>query len=309
MIAFITYSMVIIMSFLIIGMVSIMLPRANVAAERVDAVLAARSSIEDPAHPRDGELPTSGGAEIAFHDVTFSYSDAEGGEPVLSHLDFTVPSGTTTCAFIGSTGFGKSTVAKLVMRFYDVTDGSVTIDGVDVRELSQAAVRRTVGYVPQKAFLFSGTVASNIAYADGGMGEDRVRVSRASRRPRISSRRRKEATTRPYPGRHERLGRSAPAPCHRARRGLQRPCCSSTTASALDYRTDATLRAELAASPGTARAAHQWRSASPPSWTPTRSSSRGRPHGGQGHAPQAGDVRRLPGDRALAVVGRRAEGR
>ena len=251
MIAFITYSMVIIMSFLIIGMVSIMLPRANVAAERVDEVLAARSSIEDPAHPRDGELPTSGGAEIAFHDVTFSYSDAEGGEPVLSHLDFTVPSG-TTCAFIGSTGSGKSTVAKLVMRFYDVTDGSVTIDGVDVRELSQAAVRRTVGYVPQKAFLFSGTVASNIAYADGGLPEDRVREAARIAQAADFVEAKEEGYDAPIS-----QGGTNVSGGQRQRLAIARAVASNARAllfddsfSALDYRTDARLRAELAASLG-----------------------------------------------------------
>lgn len=251
MIAFITYSMVIIMSFLIIGMVSIMLPRANVAAERVDEVLAARSSIEDPAHPRDGELPTSGGAEIAFHDVTFSYSDAEGGEPVLSHLDFTVPSG-TTCAFIGSTGSGKSTVAKLVMRFYDVTDGSVTIDGVDVRELSQAAVRRTVGYVPQKAFLFSGTVASNIAYADGGLPEDRVREAARIAQAADFVEAKGEGYDAPIS-----QGGTNVSGGQRQRLAIARAVASNARAllfddsfSALDYRTDARLRAELAASLG-----------------------------------------------------------
>ena len=251
MIAFITYSMVIIMSFLIIGMVSIMLPRANVAAERVDEVLAARSSIEDPAHPRDGELPTSGGAEIAFHDVTFSYSDAEGGEPVLSHLDFTVPSG-TTCAFIGSTGSGKSTVAKLVMRFYDVTDGSVTYDGIDVRELSQAAVRRTVGYVPQKAFLFSGTVASNIAYADGGLPEDRVREAARIAQAADFVEAKEEGYDAPIS-----QGGTNVSGGQRQRLAIARAVASNARAllfddsfSALDYRTDARLRAELAASLG-----------------------------------------------------------
>lgn len=251
MIAFITYSMVIIMSFLIIGMVSIMLPRANVAAERVDEVLAARSSIEDPAHPRDGELPTSGGAEIAFHDVTFSYSDAEGGEPVLSHLDFTVPAG-TTCAFIGSTGSGKSTVAKLVMRFYDVTDGSVTIDGVDVRELSQAAVRRTVGYVPQKAFLFSGTVASNIAYADEGLPEDRVREAARIAQAADFVEAKEEGYDAPIS-----QGGTNVSGGQRQRLAIARAVASNARAllfddsfSALDYRTDARLRAELAASLG-----------------------------------------------------------
>ena len=160
-------------------MMSIMLPRASVAAERIDEVLATESSIRDPEEPRDAELAGQGGATVAFNDVTFAYRD-EGGdeaEAALRHIDFTVPAG-TTCAIVGSTGSGKSTVLKLVERFYDVTEGSVTVDGIDVRDLSQHALRRTVGYVPQKAFLFSGTVASNVAYADEGM--DRERVERAA---------------------------------------------------------------------------------------------------------------------------------
>ena len=175
MIAFITYSMVIIMSFLIIGMISIMLPRADVAAARVDEVLGTESSIHDPAHPRDAELPSSGGAQVAFHDVSFAYadSDAEGAEPVLQHIDFVAEPG-KTCAVVGSTGSGKSTVVKLVERFYDATEGSVTVDGIDVRDLSQKALRRAVGYVPQKAFLFSGTIGSNIAYADEDMPDEHI---------------------------------------------------------------------------------------------------------------------------------------
>lgn len=251
MIAFITYSMVIIMSFLIIGMVSIMLPRANVAAERIDEVLAARSSIEDPSEPRDTELPQNGGAEIAFHDVTFSYADAEGGEPVLSHIDFTVPAG-TTCAFIGSTGSGKSTVAKLVMRFYDATEGSVTIDGIDVRELSQAAVRRTIGYVPQKAFLFSGTVASNIAYADESMGEERVKEAARIAQATEFVEAKEEGYDAPIS-----QGGTNVSGGQRQRLAIARAIASGARAllfddsfSALDYRTDATLRKALADSLG-----------------------------------------------------------
>ena len=176
MIAFISYSMTIIASFLIIGMISIMLPRADVAAQRVNEVLGTEPSIEDPIHPRDGELPSRGGARVEFDDVAFGYDDEDGDgapEPVLQHVSFTAEPG-TVCAIVGSTGSGKSTVIKLIERFYDVTSGSVKIDGVDVRELSQEKLRGTVGYVPQKAFLFTGTIDSNIAYADAGMPDERV---------------------------------------------------------------------------------------------------------------------------------------
>lgn len=177
MIAFISYSMTIIASFLIIGMISIMLPRADVAAQRVNEVLSTQPSIKDPDRPRDAELPVSGGARIEFRDVAFGYADDDGDgalEPVLQHVSFTAEPG-TVLAVVGSTGSGKSTVVKLIERFYDVTEGAVLIDGVDVRELSQEKLRSTVGYVPQKAFLFSGTIDSNIAYADAGMPDERVK--------------------------------------------------------------------------------------------------------------------------------------
>lgn len=177
MIAFISYSMTIIASFLIIGMISIMLPRADVAAQRVNEVLGTAPSINDPLNPRDAELPCKGGARVEFDDVAFGYEDEDGDgapEPVLQHVSFTAEPG-TVCAIVGSTGSGKSTVIKLIERFYDVTSGSVKIDGIDVRELSQEKLRGTVGYVPQKAFLFSGTIDSNIAYADAGMLDERVR--------------------------------------------------------------------------------------------------------------------------------------
>ena len=181
MIAFISYSMTIIASFLIIGMISIMLPRADVAAQRVNEVLSTQPSIKDPEHPRDAELPETGGARIEFRDVAFGYADEDGDgalEPVLQHVSFTAEPG-TVLAVVGSTGSGKSTVVKLIERFYDVTEGAVLIDGVDVRELSQEKLRSTVGYVPQKAFLFSGTFDSNIAYADAGMPDERVRDAAA----------------------------------------------------------------------------------------------------------------------------------
>lgn len=177
LIAFITYSMVIIMGFLMIGMLSIMLPRADVAAQRIDEVLKTESSIADPSTEacRDDELTArTGGAEIAFNDVSFRYPGSQ--DCVLEHVDFTAKPGQTT-AIIGSTGSGKSTVIKLVERFADVSEGSITIDGIDIRDLSLHALRGQLGYVPQKAFLFSGTVEENVDYAADEPNAERVRAA------------------------------------------------------------------------------------------------------------------------------------
>ena len=177
LIAFITYSMVIIMGFLMIGMLSIMLPRADVAAQRIDEVLKTESSIADPAPEacRDAELAAhEGGAEIAFNDVSFKYPGSQ--DCVLEHIGFTAKPGQTT-AIIGSTGSGKSTVIKLVERFADVTEGSITIDGIDIRDLSLHTLRSQLGYVPQKAFLFSGTVEENVDYAADEPNSERVRAA------------------------------------------------------------------------------------------------------------------------------------
>ena len=177
LIAFITYSMVIIMGFLMVGMLSIMLPRADVAAQRIDEVLKTESSIADPSTEacRDDELAArTGGAEIAFNDVSFRYPGSQ--DCVLEHVDFTAKPGQTT-AIIGSTGSGKSTVIKLVERFADVSEGSITIDGIDIRDLSLHALRGQLGYVPQKAFLFSGTVEENVDYAADELNAERVRAA------------------------------------------------------------------------------------------------------------------------------------
>lgn len=173
-IASITYAMQIIMSFLILSMVSIMLPRANVAAERINEVISTKPGIVDPETPEDERLKSEGGAAISFNDVSFSYPGAS--EPVLSHVSFDVAPATTT-AIVGATGSGKSTILKLAMRMHDVTGGSITVDGIDIRDLSQHALRRTLGYVPQKAFLFQGTVGENVSYADGSMDVSRIEAS------------------------------------------------------------------------------------------------------------------------------------
>lgn len=173
MIAFITYSMVIVMSFLMISMIAIMLPRADVAAGRVDEVIACESSILDPDHSEAAQLPDGAdGLAVEFDHVTFAYS--AGSDPVLHDISFTAMPGKTT-AIIGSTGSGKSTIIKLIERFYDVTAGAIRVGGVDVRNMKQHELRRELGYVPQKAFLFSGTINSTIAYADESMSEERVR--------------------------------------------------------------------------------------------------------------------------------------
>ena len=160
MIAFITYTMQIVMSFLMLSMVAVMLPRAGVAADRIDEVVTTHATIHDPAAPKS--LPENGTeGVVAFNDVSFRYPGSE--EDALEHISFTARPGETT-AIIGSTGCGKSTLLNLIPRFYDATAGSVTIGGVDVRELTQAQLHDCLGYVPQKGVLFSGTIDSNLKF-------------------------------------------------------------------------------------------------------------------------------------------------
>jgi len=247
LIAFITYAMVIIMSFLMIGMISIMLPRADVAAQRVNEVLETKPTICDPAadKARDAELRRSGeGATIAFNDVSFRYGDSK--ECVLEHIDFTAEPGKTT-ALIGSTGSGKSTVIKLIERFYDVTEGSVTIDGVDVRDVTQQALREQLGYVPQKAFLFSGTIESNVAYADEGMPVDRIReaVDIAQASEFVASKEEGLGTRVSQGGSNGSGGQRQRLAIARALATEARAYLFDDSFSALDYKTDAALRQEL----------------------------------------------------------------
>ncbi|MDO9490775.1 ABC transporter ATP-binding protein [Acetobacterium sp.] len=161
MMAFMQYTMQIIFSFLMMSMMFIMIPRAAVSGDRIQEVLAVKPSIVDPAAPK--ELPMNAQTTLAFDHVSFRYEGAE--EDVLHDINFVANPGETT-AFIGSTGSGKSTLINLIPRFFDVTSGSVKIDDIDIREVTQHDLREKIGYIPQKGVLFSGTVASNLKYGD-----------------------------------------------------------------------------------------------------------------------------------------------
>ena len=190
------------------------------------------------------EDPAAVGATIAFNDVSFAYADSK--ECVLEHVDFTAEAGRTT-AIIGSTGSGKSTVIKLIERFYDVTEGSVTLDGVDVRDLTQHELRSQLGYVPQKAFLFSGTVATNVAYANEGMPRERMEeaVDIAQASEFVASKEEgwdapvSQGGTNVSGGQRQRLAIA------RALATEARAYLFDDSFSALDYKTDAALRQEL----------------------------------------------------------------
>jgi ATP-binding cassette, subfamily B, multidrug efflux pump len=171
MIAFISYTMMIVLAFMMITMISIFLPRAGVAADRIEEVLATEVVIKDPANPVDEKLEKIGG-EIRFDDVSFKYPDAE--KPVVEHISFTAEAHQTT-AIIGSTGSGKSTIVNLIPRFYDVTEGRVLLDGVDIREISQHKLRESIGLVPQKGVLFSGTIETNLKYASADISDESMK--------------------------------------------------------------------------------------------------------------------------------------
>ena len=163
MIAFITYTMQIVMSFLMLAMVAVMLPRAGVAADRIDEVIRTKATIHDPdeAAAKPAQEHTNWQGVVRFNDVSFRFPGAD--SDALEHISFTAKPGETT-AIIGSTGCGKSTLLNLIPRFYDVTDGSVTVDGIDVRSMPQAQLHDLLGYVPQKGVLFSGTIDSNLKF-------------------------------------------------------------------------------------------------------------------------------------------------
>ena len=172
MMAFLEYAMQVIISFLLLSMVFIMVPRAAVSVKRVGEVLDTLPSIVDPLSPQ--RLPDDATGKIEFKDVTFSYPDAD--LPVLSSINFTAEPGQTT-AFIGSTGSGKSTLINLIPRFYDVSAGQILLDGVDIRLLKLEDLYDQIGYVPQKGVLFSGTIASNIKYGNAKASQKLVEKS------------------------------------------------------------------------------------------------------------------------------------
>ena len=273
LIAFITYSMVIIMGFLMLSMLAIIAPRADVSAGRIDEVLEAEVSIvdgpgvqaghfgaaegpdegaaefqhvSDESHSGPRNLPTGkSGAEISFDHVSFKY-DAD-SENVLSDITFTAEAG-QTCAIIGSTGSGKSTILKLIERFYDVTGGTVCIDGCDVRDLPLKQLRAQLGYVPQRAFLFTGTIGSNVGY--GADGIDEARMLEALQIAQVSELVQSkddgldaeitQGGTNVSGGQRQRLAIA------RALATDARALLFDDTFSALDYKTDAALRKALA---------------------------------------------------------------
>lgn len=242
MMAFIQYTMQIIMAFLMICMISVMLPRAAVSAGRVDEVLTSETMIHDPKNP--SHIPEEGKGKVVFDHVSFRYPGAE--EDVLHDISFTAEPGKTT-AFIGSTGCGKSTLVNLIPRFYDVTDGKITIDGKDIRNVSQHELREKLGYVPQKAVLFSGDIASNILYGnpEGSEAEMTEAATIAQATEFIEQKKKKYKSTISQGGSNVSGGQKQRLSIARAIAKHPDVYIFDDSFSALDYKTDATLRAKL----------------------------------------------------------------
>ena len=242
MMAFIQYTMQIIMSFLMICMISVMLPRAAVSAPRVDEVLTSDTLIHDPKEPDAFEKEGKG--EVSFNHVSFRYPGAE--EDVLHDITFTAKTGQTT-AFIGSTGSGKSTLVNLIPRFYDVTEGKITIDGKDIREVSQHDLRDRLGYVPQKGVLFSGDIASNILYGnpDGSEAEMEEAAQIAQAEEFISHKKKKYHSPIAQGGSNVSGGQKQRLSIARAIAKHPDIYIFDDSFSALDYKTDVTLRQAL----------------------------------------------------------------
>ena len=242
MMAFIQYTMQIIMAFLMICMISVMLPRAAVSASRVDEVLISETMIHDPQMPK--KIPEAGKGKVVFDHVCFRYPGAE--EDVLHDISFTAEPGKTT-AFIGSTGCGKSTLVNLIPRFYDVTGGKITIDGEDIKDITQHELREKLGYVPQKAVLFSGDIASNIMYGnpDGSHEEMVEAASIAQATEFIEQKKKKYESPISQGGANVSGGQKQRLSIARAIAKHPDVYIFDDSFSALDYKTDATLRAQL----------------------------------------------------------------
>ena len=242
MMAFIQYTMQIIMAFLMICMISVMLPRAAVSAERVDGVLESHTLINDPEDPE--KLPEESKGQVVFDHVSFRYPGAE--EDVLEDISFTAEPGQTT-AIIGSTGCGKSTLVNLIPRFYDVTEGSIRLDGHDIRSLTQHDLREKLGYVPQKGVLFSGDIASNILFGNpDGTDEEMEEAARIAQATEFI-----EAKKRQYHS-HIAQGGSNVSGGQKQRLSIARAIAKHPAVyifddsfSALDYKTDVALRGAL----------------------------------------------------------------
>lgn len=240
--AFIQYTMQIIFSFLMLCMISIMLPRAAVAADRVHEVLASKTIIHDPKEPK--KLPRDTKGVLCFDHVSFRYPGAS--EDVLQNINFEALPGQTT-AIIGSTGSGKSTLINLIPRFYDVTEGAITLDGVDIRDIAQYELRATLGYVPQKGVLFSGTIGSNILYGNSeGTSQEMVEAAEIAQATEFI-----EAKSEQYDssiaqgGTNVSGGQKQRLSIARAIAKDPRLFIFDDSFSALDYKTDVTLRRAL----------------------------------------------------------------
>ena len=242
MMAFIQYTMQIIMGFLMICMISIMLPRAAVSAERVDEILTSETMIHDPEQPK--RLTDAEKGVLKFDHVSFRYPGAE--EEVLSDISFTAEPGKTT-AIIGSTGSGKSTLLNLIPRFYDVTEGKITLGGKDIRDISQRDLREELGYVPQKGVLFSGTIGSNIMYGNpNGSEQEMIEAAQVAQAEEfIETKKHRYESHIAQGGANVSGGQKQRLSIARAIAKHPQVFLFDDSFSALDYKTDAVLRQAL----------------------------------------------------------------
>jgi len=242
MMAFIQYTMQIIMGFLMICMISIMLPRAGVSADRIQEILTSETVIDDPKEAKAFCKEEAG--VLKFDHVSFRYPGAD--EDVLHDIHFTARPGETT-AIIGSTGSGKSTLVNLIPRFYDVTEGTITLDGVDIREVSQHTLRDKIGYVPQKGVLFSGDIASNILFGnpDGGEAVMKEAAQIAQAEEFIEAKSEKYHSHIAQGGSNVSGGQKQRLSIARAIAKLPELFIFDDSFSALDYKTDVALRKAL----------------------------------------------------------------